>query len=247
MGFGGTGFATRKKIGQWGEDTFEDYFHRHKEHGLRTLKYGEAFAGKKKQETDAVSRPDLLVMEAGPYDRLAREDPTALSTDLRTLPDADPIVKRVVAASLVAVEVKFSHREYRVGHVNFIVDDRRKAGYEKWLGRTQGIGEIVIWLTTDRGFMAPMGQVLSEGEPIVRSYENRGGKAMTKGTWNLPVEQAQPFANVVGYVLNTTLKPSLKVIPTSGAIEFDVTDDLGDFADVDLVGFRAMAKGLRRP
>jgi hypothetical protein len=154
-------------------------------------------------------------------------------------------MEKVVSASLVAVEVKFSHRRYEEGHVKFIIDEGKKARYEQWLSRTRGIGALIVWLTTDRAWIAPTEQVFRDGIEEERTYEMRGGAGRKKKTWNLPVESALPFANVTGYELNKTFKASLQWT-TSGGIEFDVTDDLGDFSDVQVATLRRLAKSVRR-
>jgi hypothetical protein len=63
VGFGAADFEILKRTGQWGEDTCTAYFDPHPEAGLKTLEYGEAFAGRKKQKDDAAARPDLLLIE----------------------------------------------------------------------------------------------------------------------------------------------------------------------------------------
>ena len=246
MGFSGTDFLTRQKIGVWGEQTFLAHFRAHGEYGVSAFEYGEASSSRNKAQRDAVCRPDLLLLDNDKVKALAKRGIHLDKMDLRAIPDTHPDMQEVVKEALCAVEVKFSHREYRKGHVSFIIDETRKARYEQWLSRTRGIGALMVWLTTDRAWVAPVDKVLSEGESRVRTYEMRGSAGRRKTTWNLPVEKAVPFAIVTGYVLNKTLKPSLKMTE-SGAIQFDVNDDLGDLTDVDIPLLRQMAQAVRRP
>jgi hypothetical protein len=239
---GGLPFKTRQKIGQWGEDTFCEYFRKHTEAGVRVLKYGEASHETAKASGDAVIRPDLLLIDQHDIDRLILDDVLTSTTDLRLLPDSDPAVQAAVAAAWVAVEVKFSHREYRPRTINFIFDNRRRDAYLKWKARTPHLEDVVVWFTTNRVFMARMDRILSQGRDQSRPYESWGKGVRVKETRDLPVESGTFFANVVGYRVNETLRPSLKLNPRSGAINFDVEDDLGDLSDVDLDALRRIAK-----
>jgi hypothetical protein len=246
VGFAAADFEIRKRIGQWGEDTFTAYFDAHPEAGLKTLEYGEAFAGRKKQKGDAVARPDLLLIERKAWAELVQRSPDKAAQDLRLLPDSDPWVREVVAASTAAAEIKFSHRVYVEGRIKFILDEHRKTNYESWLERTEGIGELVFWLTTTRAFMAPVEQVFRDGVQKRRDYESQGpGATRSKNTWNLPVESALPFAEVV-YELNKSLVPKFRVWEKSGAIGIGLTDPPGSFKNPDLAGLRDLAKTVRR-
>lgn len=237
----------RQKVGAWGENTFLAHFKAHPEYGLSAFPYGEAYSGRGKAKGDAVCRPDLLIIETCQVEAIQAEGiPLVSAIDLRKLPDDDPVMVKVLAASLVAVEVKFSHRKYVAGHVKFIIDEGRRSRYEQWLSRTRGVGALTVWLTTDRAWIAPTEKVLRDGKEEERTYEMRGGAGRKKKTWNLPVESAQPFASVTGYELNKTFKASLRWT-VSGGIEFDVTDDLGDFSDVQVATLRSLAKSVRRP
>jgi hypothetical protein len=246
MGFGGSDFVIRQKIGVWGEKTFLAHFCAHGEYGISAFEYGEASSKRRKAQGDAVCRPDLLLVDSDKVKALAQRGIHLDKMDLRAISDNHLDMQEIVKEALVAVEVKFSHREYRKGHVSFILDESRKARYEQWLSRTRGIGALMVWLTTDRAWIASVDQVLREGKEEIRTYEMRGGAGREKATWNFPVESAKPFATVTGYVLNKTFKPSLKMTE-SGRIQFDVNDDLGDFVDVDIPLLRQMAQAVRRP
>lgn len=246
MGFSNSGFDVRKRIGQWGEDTFTTYFSTHPEARLTTLPYGEAYSGRKKQKGDAVARPDLLIVETDVWQALVEGNTDKADQDLRKLPDDDPWVREIVSRALVAAEVKFSHRAYVEGRVRFIVDEVRKKNYSDWLGRTEGIGEIVFWMTTTHAFMAPIEQVLREGEQKVLVYESQGrGKARSKNTWNLPVEKGLFFGEVT-YELNRSLVPRFRMNSESGAIDIELTDPPGSFVRPDIPGLRDLAAKVRR-
>jgi len=103
----------------------------------------------------------------------------------------------------------------------------------------------MVWLTTDRAWIATVDEVLKKGKKELRTYEQRGGAAREKMTWNLPVEQATTFASVTGYRLNQTFKASFQWTK-SGGIEVDAVDDPGDFAQVDVATLRRLAKAVRR-
>jgi hypothetical protein len=247
MGMGSSSFAVRQKVGVWGEQTFLHHFSTHTEHGLYAFEYGEMWKGKrKKDQSHAVCRPDLLLVKTSELENLAKKGiiPNP-GLDLRALRDDDPTILEIVSHALAAVEVKFSHRRYVEGHVQFIIDEGRKARYEEWLTRTKGIGALMVWLTTDRAWIATVNEVLKNGKQEVRTYENRGSAARQKMTWNLPVEKTRHFANVTGYQINETLKASFQWT-TSGGLEVDVTDDPGDFDNVDVASLLAMAKSVRR-
>lgn len=238
---------TRQKVGVWGEDTFVAHIRTHPEYGLAVFPYGEAYTGTKKAQGPAVNRPDLLLMETTELEKLASEGlKLKLDSDLRKMADDSTDTKSILMRSLVALEVKFSHRRYEKGHVAFILDEGREKRYKKWLTDTRGPGALMVWMTTDHAWIATFDQILKEGKQEIRTYEMRGGKARQKNTWNLPVEDTVPFASVTGYELNRTLKPSFKWT-TSGGIEVDVNDDLGDFKDMDLPLLRKLAKAVRRP
>jgi hypothetical protein len=248
MGLGAIPFATRQKIGRWGEDTFVAHFARHPEYGITVLPYGDAYSGARRKassEPDAVARPDLLLIGKADYEQLQNKGIPFPILDLRKLPDDDPQLRRIVEAAVVAVEVKFSHRQWRKNTVNFVVDEKRKADYKAWCSRTTGPGEVVVWLTTDKGYMTPMERIINEGKPIERTYEAFGKQGRKKMTWNLLVETGEPFATVLGYEVNTTLKPSL-YFSKSGSIQLDMNDDLGDFGEVNLPGLLKMAREVRR-
>ena len=245
MGFGDASFQTRQKIGVWGEATTKRYFDNHPEHGITALNYGEASSSTKKSQKDAVCRPDLLLIETEKINELEREGVPVREMNLRDMDDSDPRMVKIVDAALVGLEAKFSHREYREGRVNFIIDENRKLRYETWLSRTRRIGTVMVWFTTNRAFIATEDKVLSEGKEEVRSYEQRGKSAREKKTWNLPVERADPFANVIGYKLNETFKPSFRMTE-SGAIGFDVDDDPGDLEDVRIDRLKTLAREVKR-
>lgn len=247
VGFGDTSFQTRQKIGIWGEITVFKHFTEHPEHGVKPLKYGEASTLKKKANTDAVCRPDILLIELDKVPSLKKAGIDLDQVDLRVLPDSDPIVKKVVDLALVAMEVKFSHREYRKGRVNFIIDEVREGRYGEWLKRTRNVGALMTWFTTNKAFMAPTDRLLKEGTPQERTYEMIGKAGRTKKTINFPVESAEPFADVLGYELNKTFKPRLVLNKDSGSISFDLDDPLvGDLANVNMPRVRELAEQLRR-
>jgi len=246
MGLGTSSFAVRQKVGVWGEATFLHYFKHHPEHGLSVLEYGDATKGKTKARGEAVNRPDLLIIETEELKAIAASGIHVNSdTDLRQLSDDSPILRAIVDHSLAAVEVKFSHRRYVKGHVKFIIDEGRRARYQAWLNATQKVGALIVWLTTDHAWIATVDDVLARGAEEVRTYENRGGAARQKKTWNLSVENARPFAKVIGYRINETLKASFQWTK-SGGVEVDVTDDPGDFADVEIATLRSLANAARR-
>jgi hypothetical protein len=247
VGFGDISFQTRQRIGIWGELTLFRHFSEHVEHGLLPLTYGEASPLKKKATNDAVCRPDILFIERSEVPRLLDQGIDVKTIDLRLLPDADPTIEAVLDSAFAAIEVKFSHREYRKGRVNFIIDEVRKERYERWLSRTHGIGSLMAWFTTNKAFMAPTDRVLTEGISEERTYETIGRAARTKTTVNLPVEEADFLADVIGYDLNQTFKPRLVMNENSGGISFDVDDPLvGDLENVNIARLRKLAASVRR-
>ena len=243
MSAGGLPFKTRQKIGQWGEDTFCEYFRVHRDAGIKVLRYGEGSHETKKARGDAVIRPDLLLIDQPKFDWLVSDGLLAADVDLRTLPDSSPALRAAVRAAWVAVEVKFSHREYRPGRINFIFDDRRQRAYNAWKAKTPGLEDVVVWFTTDKAYMARMDRILRDGRRQERPYESRGKGVRMKTTRDLPVESGTFFANVVGYKVGATLKPSLHLNERTGAINFDVEDDPGDLSDVNLEALRRLARG----
>lgn len=246
MGIGGSSFLVRQKVGIWGEATFLNHFGTHPDYGLAVFQYGEAWSGKRAKEPGhAVCRPDLLLIENSQLEELLRRGINPRGLDLRSRPDDDPVIQEIVRHALVAVEVKFSHRRYVSGHVKFIIDEGRKSRYQQWLTNTEEIGALMVWLTTDCAWIATIDDVLDKGQQESRTYENRGGKAREKITWNLPVESAHPFAKVTGYRLNETLKSSFQWTK-SGGVEIDVVDDPGDLAEVDITLLHALARQVRR-
>jgi hypothetical protein len=246
VAIGQQSFAIRQQFGDWAEDTVLGYFSSHHETQIVAVPYGERWAGKRKATpTDAVYRPDLLLLKRDAVRSLAENDINIDRLSLRTLSDSDPQMRAILREAMVAFEVKISFRFYAKGHVNFIVDELRKERYETWLSKTKGIGDVVAWLTLDKAFITPMDRVLSEGEEIERTYEARGAKARTKMTYNLPVEEAIPFADVTGVRLNETIRASLSR-GSSGSVAFSIEHKPGSLENVNLKALSQMADDVRR-
>ena len=246
MAVGQQSFALRQKWGDWAEDTVLGYFNSHPESGIVALPYGERYSGpRRKVETDAVFRPDLLLVTNTNLESLRSRkiDPKALN--LRELSDDHERLRTIVQHALVAMEIKISFRYYAKGHVNFIIDEVRKKRYQTWLSRVKGIGDVVAWFTLDKAFMAPMKTVLAEGSQEERSYESRGMTARTKMTWNFPVERADHFADVSGVELNRTIRSSLSR-STSGSIAWNLDYEPGVLQNVNLPGLLKMADEVKR-
>ena len=233
-------------MGEWAENTVISHFSKHPETGIVAVPYGERWGGKKRAETDAVNRPDLLLISTESVDSLAKANIDVLKLPIIDLPDSDPQLKRVVAKSIVAIDTKISFRYYAKKHVNFIIDEVRRKRYKTWLSQTETIGEIVVWFTLDKMWIAPMDEVLRKGKTIVRTYEAFGKEARRKKTWNMPVEDAILLADVAGVQLNQTLRSSMSRGPT-GAVAFSVDDDLGILENLNLDVLLDMAKQVRRP
>jgi hypothetical protein len=246
VAIGQQSFALRQKWGDWAEDTVLGYFKSHPESEIVALPYGERYSGpRKKVETDAVFRPDLLLVESKNVALLRKRGIDLKTLNLRELFDRDERLATIIEHALVGIEVKISFRYYAKGHVNFIIDEVRKKRYETWLSKVKGIGDVVVWFTLDKAFIAPMKQVLSEGSEEERSYEQRGKTARTKMTWNFPVEKADRFADVSGVELNKTIRASLDR-STSGSIAWVLDYDPGVLENVNLSGLRKLAEQVRR-
>lgn len=236
-------FPVRQAIGEWAERTVIHYF---SETGrYHALPYGERWSGKKRAETDATNRPDLLLLSKEAVERLKQKGIDALTLELKDLFDHDERLVSIVKEATVALETKISFRYYQKGHVNFIIDEIRKKRYEVWLTRTKKIGSLVIWFTLDKAFIAPMDLILSEGKAEDRSYESYGRKARIKTTYNYPVEQAEHFADVNGVKLNETLRPVL-TRGQSGSISIKIEDDPGILKNVNLEAIERLAEQVKR-
>lgn len=246
MAIGQQSFAIRQQFGDWAEDTVLSYFSSHPETAIVAVPYGERWAGKRKAPTDAVYRPDLLLLKKDAVGSLSERGISVDKLDMRTLSDSDLQMRAVVREAVVAFEVKNSFRFYVKGHVNFIIDELRKERYETWLSKTKTIGDVVAWLTLDKAFIAPMNKVLSEGKQVERTYESRGPKARTKMTYNLPVENAVPFADVTGVRLNETIQASLSR-GSSGSVAFSIRHTPGTLENVNLKALLDMAEEVKRP
>jgi len=243
MAFGQMPFPVRQAIGEWAERTVIHYF---SETGrYHALRYGERWSGKKRVETDAVNRPDLLLLSKEAVERLKQNGIDPLTLELKDLSDHDKRLVSIVDEATVALETKISFRYYQRGHVNFIVDEVRKKRYEVWLTRTRKVGCLVIWFTLDKAFIAPMNLILSEGKAEDRSYESYGRQARIKTTYNYPVEQAERFADVNGVRLNETLRPVL-TRGQSGSISIIIEDDPGILKNVNLEAFERLTEQVKR-
>jgi hypothetical protein len=244
MAFGQMPFAVRQAVGEWAERTLIDHFS--KDSKYVAVHYGERWSGKRKRiETDPANRPDLLILPREALSRLESKGISPLLLDLTQLADDDPQVLEIVKEARVALEAKVSFRYYEKGHVNFIIDEEREKRYKVWRSRMKGIGSLVIWFTLDKAFIASMEMVLAKGEREERSYEGRGRMARTKMTYNLPVENAEPFADVSGVRLNETLKPVLKR-SESGAVSITIEDDPGVLQNVNVEALERLADEVKQ-
>lgn len=239
-------FAVRQAMGEWAEKTAVNYFATHPKARIRAFAYGERWGGKKKKDTDATNRPDLLLIETDRVRSLLDKDGVDVTKlNLLTLPDDDPSLRAIVRKALVALEVKISFRYYVKKHVNFIIDEIRKKRYETWLSQTENVGDVVAWFTLDKAFVTPMENILANGKEEERTYESRGRMARVKMTYNLPVERTTTFADVTNVDLNKTLRAVMKR-GTTGGVSFQVVDDLGRLENVNLAALRKLAKETRR-
>jgi len=246
VAIGQQSFALRQKWGDWAEDTVLGYFKSHSESGILALPYGERYSGpRRKVETDAVFRPDLLLVKSDSVASLLGRGIDLNTLSLRDLSDKDERLGTIIQHALVAMEIKISFRYYAKGHVNFIIDEVRKKRYETWLSRVREIGDVIAWFTLDKAFMTSMDRVLSEGTEEERTYESRGMTARKKMTWNFPVEKAERFADVGGVELNRTIRASLDR-STSGSIAWILDYEPGVLENVNLPGLLKLAEQVRR-
>jgi hypothetical protein len=244
MAFGQMPFPVRQAIGTWAENTVVRYFS--ETPNYVAIPYGERWSGKKKAITDAVNRPDLLLLSNEAIEQLRNEDVLLTSLDLKNLNDNDKMLMTVVDKATVALETKISFRYYEKGHVCFIIDELRRKRYETWLQRTRNVGCLVIWFTLNKAFIAAMDDILSRGKEEERTYEGRSRMARVKKTINLHVEETDFFADVNGVKLNETLRPVLKR-GTSGSITINIEDDVGILRNVNMEALERLAVQVRRP
>lgn len=245
MAFGGQPFAIRRAMGEWAENSVKNYFNTNPDVGILAFPYGEKWGGTRRKETDAANRPDLLLIETDNVNALSKSGIDVSKLDLTTLSDSNPQLRSIIRKALVALEVKISIRYYVKGHVNFIIDEVRKAHYETWLKQTGSIGDVVTWFTFDKAFITTMDTVLTDGKKDKRTYENVGRTARVKDTWNLPVEATTPFADVTNVDLNRTLRARMKR-GTTGGISFEVVDDLAVLENVNIAVLRKFAEETKR-
>lgn len=245
MALGQQSFAVRQAVGEWAEKSVVNYFATTPSAGILAYPYGERWGGPRRKDTDAANRPDLLLLERPVVKSLRAKGVDLNSLDLLSLPDSDSAMERIVRNALVALEVKISFRYYEKGHVNFIIDEVRRARYHKWLSQTEHVGDVVAWFTLDRAFLAPMDEVLGKGKKGVRSYENYGRTKRDKETWNYPVEGSPVFCTISNVDLNKTLRAVMKRGKTGG-VSFSIVDDLAVLENVDLDTLRALAKKTER-
>ena len=125
------------------------------------------------------------------------------------------------------------------------VDELREGRYKVWQSRMKVIGSLVIWFTLDKAFIAPMETILAKGKKEERSYEGRGRMARTKMTYNMPVEDAELFAEVSDVRLNETLKPVL-TRSKSGAISITIEDDPGLLQNVNMAAFERLTDEVKK-
>ncbi len=246
MGFGTQPFSVRQLIGAWGEQTLLKYFRDNGQVGMVAVPYGESWGGRKRKQTDAGNRPDLLLVESTEVNALKDRGIEVDREDFLALADQDAKMIEVLEHSLVALEAKFSFRYYAKGKINFIIDEGREDRYRTWLGRTNGVGALIVWFTADKAFITTVARVLKEGTKIERTYEMRGGKSRVKQTYNLPVESTEHFADVTGVELNRTFRPVLKRNSKTGAITSEIEDSPGILENVNLPALRRLSAEARR-